>query len=398
VYEQTPQLISLKKTDSGYIIPKIPVLLTGLRKLSFGIQAYDRMSGSNNADGIYSAKLLVDDRLASEFVIDSISYDETSYMNAHIDYRLRFNGGVFLQHLARLPGDFGGVYREIEGDGVVNLEDTTIHRISIDVRDAKNNISVLNFFIQFNDSLAQLADALPSNRESFAPVQVNTLEKTDFEAYLQEGCLYDTLHPVYSRRNSSGAYAVSATHQLNDGSFPLHADISVRIKPDRPIPEEWKDRLLIQKSGHGTSTRVAEWQGAWLSAKFGDLGTFQAYADIIAPTINPPGKGDTINLSAATRIVFTPADNFGIKSFRAELNGQWLRFTNDKSRNWIYVFDERVPYGVHELKVTVSDLVGNTTTKTWWFKKYPYKPPVKKKYTRKKTTVKKKPVTRKNKK
>ena len=89
-----------------------------------------------------------------------------------------------------------------------------------------------------------------------------------------------------------------------------------------------------------------------------------------------------------------------LRNFRAELNGQWLRFTNDKSRNWIYSFDERCPYGVHELKVSVEDLVGNRTTKSWWFKRGPYTPPVKKKAVKKgsgkkKTVPAKKPAVKK---
>ena len=76
-----------------------------------------------------------------------------------------------------------------------------------------------------------------------------------------------------------------------------------------------------------------------------------------------------------------------MKNFRAELDGQWLRFTNDKGRSYIYKFDERCPYGVHELRVTVEDLAGNT--KSWWFKKYPYTPPPKKKVTRKTSSKKK---------
>ncbi|MBD0365816.1 MAG: M23 family peptidase, partial [Flavisolibacter sp.] len=67
------------------------------------------------------------------------------------------------------------------------------------------------------------------------------------------------------------------------------------------------------------------------------------------------------------RLVFTPRDNFNtIKSFRAEIDGQWLRFTNDKSRTGIYKFDEHFPPGVHELKVMVEVEAGNISTKTWW--------------------------------
>jgi hypothetical protein len=127
-----------------------------------------------------------------------------------------------------------------------------------------------------------------------------------------------------------------------------------------------------------------------LSAKFGDFGSFQVVADVEPPQINDLGKGDTVTLSG-TRIVFTPTDNFGIKSFRAELDSQWIRFTNDKSRNWIYNFDERCPFGIHYLKVTAEDLVGNKTIKEWWFKRVPYKdPPPKKKTTKKKSGATKK--------
>jgi hypothetical protein len=136
--------------------------------------------------------------------------------------------------------------------------------------------------------------------------------------------------------------------------------------------------------------RKATLQNGWVSASFDNLGIFQAFVDTIPPTINAPAKGkDTLDLSPLTRIVFTPTDNYAVRSFRAELDGKWLKFSNDKGRNHIYIFDEQCPYGVHELKVKVEDIVGNVTEKTWWFKKYPYTPPKKKVY-KKKTTAKKK--------
>ena len=174
--------------------------------------------------------------------------------------------------------------------------------------------------------------------------------------------------------------------------------MTVRIRPERSIPAEWKNKLVIQQSGRRKIVRKAESQGEWLSAKFGDFGSFQAFADVIPPTINQLGRGDTVNLSPARRIVFTPTDNFGISSFRAELNGQWIRFTNDKGRTWIYDFDERCPFGTHHLEVTVVDLVGNTTTKSWWFKRGPYTPPKKKavkKGSKKKSSSMKKKSTKK---
>jgi hypothetical protein len=300
-----------------------------------------------------------------------------------VDYKYRYIGGAWLQHLSQLPGGHAVAYRPINGDGIINLADTEIHLITIEVKDAFNNVSQLNFSIQHDDSLA-INSVQEYESTHLMPNQVNEIKKPDFEMYLPETTLYDTVQLLYYRNNSSSAYSVSAAHQVNDPSVPLHNDITVRIKPDKIIPEDWKNKILIQRSGRGNSIRIARWEGEWLTAKFGDLGSFQTFADMLSPNINDPdshreGKGDTVDLSPQSRILFTPTDNFGIKSFRAELDSQWIRFTNDKGRNWIYVFDERCPFGIHYLKVTVEDLVGNTTEKSWWFKRYPYTPPPKKK-------------------
>jgi murein DD-endopeptidase MepM/ murein hydrolase activator NlpD len=48
VYEQTPLFFLFKNTDSGYVIPNRPVIRTGSEKISFAIQAYDRLTGSKN--------------------------------------------------------------------------------------------------------------------------------------------------------------------------------------------------------------------------------------------------------------------------------------------------------------------------------------------------------------
>lgn len=399
VYDQSPKFFALKNTNDGYIIPKLPVLKTNLSKLSFGLQSYDRITGSGNQDGIYIARLFADDQLQVSFVIDSIDYNDTRYMNAQIDYKYHANGGPFLQHLSKMPGDRGNVYREAAGDGTLLLNDTGIHNIRIEIEDSYGNQSVLNFKIQHTgDAVAGSKSQFPV----FTPGYVGILEKPDFEVMIPEDCLYDTARAVYFRTNSAAGNAVSAVHQLNEETIPLHDDMTVRIKADKIIPESWKNKLVIRRTYRGsTTTRVAQLQdhtstGAqWLSASFDDFGTFQAFADLVAPSVSELGRGDTINLSAASRILFTPTDNFGISSFRAELDGQWLRFTNDKGRSWIYIFDERCPYGVHQLKVTVTDLVGNITTKSWWFKKYPYTPPPKKKVVRKKGSTKKKKTRKK---
>ena len=195
---------------------------------------------------------------------------------------------------------------------------------------------------------------------------------------------------------------MSALHIVNDPSIPVHSNFIVRIKPDLKIQESWKNKLLILRSSQ-SSIRKAVWQGdptgvGWLTARFTDFGSFQLFVDTIPPQINDlrnagtkAGNGDTIDLSPLKTIIFKPTDNFGtIKNFRAELNGRWIRFTNDKGSTYVYNFDDKCPYGAHHLKVRAEDLAGNITTKSWWFKRNPYTPPPKKKLVPKKKVIPKK--------
>lgn len=392
-YDQNPNLLSVKKTDSGYIVLPDTLVKTGFSKLSFAIGAYDLVTGSTNANGIYAARILLDQQPLIEFKFDSMDYDETEYVNAHIDYRYWYNTGSYLQHLSQLPGDHGPAYNQINGDGVISIKDTNVHTIRIEINDIELNTSTIHFNIQFSDSLASAIKYL--SHQAFAPNYVNVFEQPDFEVYLDENCLYDSLQPSFFRKNDPDADAISAQFQFGDPSIPVHDEINVRIKP-LIYRDEWENKMIIKRTdGINTSYRKVKGQKNWLTAAFNDFGSYKVVTDLIPPTINELGKpartaggGDTVDLSPAGRIMFYPKDNSLIKSFRAELDGKWLMFTNDKGSAWIYNFDERCPYGVHHLKIKLEDMVGNVTEKEWWFKRYPYTPPKKKAIHRKKTNKK----------
>ena len=267
LYEQSAQFFALKNTGTGYTIPKLPVLKTGLNKLSFAIQTYDRISGSNNQDGIYSAKLLVDEKPVVGFVIDSISYDETGYMNAHIDYRYKHNGGPWLQHLSQLPGDHGPVYKQYSGDGIINLTDTNSHKIRVEIKDAYGNNAELNFMIQYDETLSK-PPVHSSAHTHFSPGLVNVLEKNDFEVYMPEECLYDTVPALYYSNSKRGSGSLSLEHALNNPSIPVHNSFTVRIKPADPLPGKWKDKVVLQREyGGKRNIRKAKVENGFLVAR-----------------------------------------------------------------------------------------------------------------------------------
>ncbi len=377
-YFQTPQLFTSYKSDSAYYL-KPGKIETGNRKLSFAIEAIDQLNGSAGANGIYGAVLYFDNKPQIQYLIDNIDYRESDYINAHIDWKHKFNGGPYLQHLSRLPGYQGKVYTDIGSDGIIELIDTAVHKIKIEVFDTDNNRSELYFEIQFKDSLALLQKKKFIDKKMI-PGKINTIREKEFEVSMPENSFYDTLPVVYFKHNIFSAGAVSAQHRFNDPQYPVHTAFTVSIKPTSIILDSLKSKVLMQREWLGKKTiKRTQWQNGWATASFGDFGNFQLFLDETDPELKPPvAEKDTMDFSALTRIKLTPTDNFGIRSFRAELDGKWLKFSNDKARDYLYVFDEQCPYGVHQLKIRVEDLVGNFTEKIWWFKRNPYKPPVKK--------------------
>jgi murein DD-endopeptidase MepM/ murein hydrolase activator NlpD len=356
VYAQSPRYLPLKKTGSVYSTTPLKV---SSNKISFAIGATDRFTNSGNANGIYSAKLLLDGVPQSEFVLDKIDYLETRYLNAQIDYKLKFNGGPYLQHLSRMPGDISDIYT-LPSDGVLQLNDNEVHQVRMEVRDAKKNLSVIQFPVQYSPT-AQIPSSYVANR--LIPEQVNVYESDAFEVFTSEFSVYDTVNVTHTMSNVVAVNAVSPIHVFCGGAIPTHDSIMVRMKPSITISGEDRNRIVIKAvAGTRTVIQKAEWQQDWLAAKFRQFGSFQAFVDDESPIINTPPT----DLSRATRLVFNAKDNFKtIKSFRAEVDGQWLRFTNDKNLAFIYVFDEKFPRGEHELKVRVEDMAGNVTERVW---------------------------------
>ncbi|MDQ6762568.1 MAG: M23 family metallopeptidase, partial [Bacteroidota bacterium] len=191
-YSQSPKLFSLKKVNGDYTTTT-GVISVNTDKISFGISANDKVSGSSNPNGIYEAILYLDGEAITSFRLDSIGYDETRYLNAHIDYRTKAAGGPYIEHLSRLPGYPESVYKDIKGDGVIELGDDSVHTVEIVVKDTYGNTSNLNFKIKkgiIRES-ANLADpASYYQKNEFHPWFVNVFESEDLQLILGPGDLY----------------------------------------------------------------------------------------------------------------------------------------------------------------------------------------------------------------
>jgi hypothetical protein len=158
-------------------------------------------------------------------------------------------------------------------------------------------------------------------------------------------------------------------HVIGASYIPLQDSFLIRIRPLTPVSEEDKRFTVMQWfSGGKSAVQKAQWQFEWAYARFRDFGNFQLVVDNDPPVIVPSGFADGSNLSKASKIVFRVKDNLrAVKNVRAELDGKWLRFTNDKYLSFIYYFDEKCPPGTHQLRISAEDEAGNKTVGVYNF-------------------------------
>lgn len=354
---------------NGIYITNPPVIEVTSDKLSFGITATDRCNGSANSNGIYEAVLYENGIPVTGFQMDNIGYDDTRYLNAHIDYRLRGSGGPYIQHLSQLPGYKDGIYKN-SGNDVMVLNDSSTRPMRITVKDADGNSSDLVFEIKRNiaaEANKAIAPVTNNDQQWFAPGLLNVFENDHILFYLPPNCLYDSFRFVYSESMPKQGYPV---YQLHNTTIPLHSYFPVSIKTNGSLPGKMvMHRFANGRHDYAKADPVKNGnEEGWFRAYFRELGSFQMMIDTIPPVIAPLGFKNGMNSSKLKQLVFVVTDNTEeIKNFTATLDGNWLRFSNDKGRRFVYSFDEMCTPGEHELRITAEDQVGNVTTKVYQF-------------------------------
>ena len=356
------------------------LLILASPRVSFAISAFDTQTGSANPNGIYQALLYEDDQPLTGFRMNNISYNDTRNINAHIDYKTRETGGPFLQHLSQLPGYTPPtIYRSATAalpgsDGVIDCSDGAIHNIRIEVRDVNGNVAELRYQVQYPAAGAVRTTPSVLPGKIFYPGMLDGTETEDCAFYIGEKSLYDSVHidcriSGYPGAGHSLPGAVSALHTIGAAFIPLREPLLVRIRPNTGWTDTARSKVvMVCMEGERKDVQRPEWQGGWASARFRSFGSFQLVEDEEAPVIRPIGFSDGAILSKSARIAFTVKDNLGaLRNVRADLDGKWLCFTNDKGLAYIYTFDAHCPPGKHTLHIVAEDVAGNVAIQEYTF-------------------------------
>jgi hypothetical protein len=342
---------SLQK-DGTFLADK--VMANG--EIGFGIIADDYDDVSFNKNGVYSVNSFLNGLPSFGYQFDTYSFDDMRFVNALIDYSKYKKTKQRVQKLF-MKNKYGLPFiktDEVKGQitPIPNLDQ--LYRI--EVADFFGNKTEITIPIQF-DNNSTVIPAEPKVSKYFIKANKdNIFEKENSTVFFPAGTFYDDFALNFDVKNK--------VLYLHDDTVPAHTNFTISIT-DSQFSKEQREKMFIGRiDGDKYSYNYTYGKDSVFSSKVKTLGKYKLVSDTIAPKVSilKPVEGKWVSDDT---IQFHISDvSSGIKSYNGYLNGKWVLFEFDNKTNKIsHIFkDEFLLDGANELKIIVSDNVGNSTT------------------------------------
>lgn len=333
----------------------------------FGLKVYDHFDRVSNWNGIYELTVYRDDSLIYDFSLESFSFEESRYINAHCDYVERVTKNSYYNRCYSLPGNNLSIYRHKANNGVVELEEGQTSKITMVAADVAGNNSTLEFWVKRKPETANLLQPVSNkNYDYILPFNEGNMIRTEgLYLHMPPGTLYQDLYLKYdvSPERSNGYY--SAVHHLNNSKTPVHNFFDIGIRPTKSIPAELKPKVFVAYcEGSKVLNCGGRWEDGLLRTKVRGLGEYAILVDEAAPVIKQVVFGQ--NMQNYKQFTFKISDNVAAApnvenlSFDAYVDDQWILMEYDKKNGTItHRFDGVITTGEHNFRLVVRDAVGN---------------------------------------
>lgn len=350
-------LPALGSHGNYYIRSDRPVTVSG--PVGFGIRTHDLLNDSWNRCGVYSIELQVDGKTLYLFEMDRFSFDETRYVNSHIDYARKVRDNVTVQQTFAAPNDKLSTYKKLVNRGVYNFDTDTTHDIRIIVTDSHRNSSVMGFRVR---SVPEVQLPETESEAAGRHLQYNReyrMADGDVSVSIPANSFYDNVEFVYSRaERPESLYADIFT--IMDRFTPVHRPYKLSVRPTF-VPEGLRSRMaIVSVNGGGRPSYVGgEWSGDFLVADLRSFGRFSVGIDTVPPKIVTNGFRNGADITGRRELKITISDDFsGINSYEAFIDDKWALFEYDpKNSVIVHRFDpKRTEKGkMHTFRLRVTD-------------------------------------------
>lgn len=348
------------QNDGSYLANK--VLAKG--NIGFGINVYDLSDKNFNWNGIYKAETFLNGSRLFKYEFDKFAFDETRYINNFIDY---YRYKTIKQSIQKLFFKRNYPFSLVRGNlknGQISVQPSQTLNYRIEVSDFHGNKSVINVPIQYSDTSASIP-----REEKKTPYFVkykndNNYTKDNVSVFIPENAFYDDFYMNFEVKEN--------VLYLHDETVPVHKNLTVTFDVSGISNLNHEKTFISRMDGNKLEYFTTYKKGNLFSIRTKDLGKFLLMTDTIAPKIYRPNFSEGSSLDMSDTLSVHISDELsGIKEYNAYLNGKWILMDYDyKIKLLTHHFNDAVyEEGKNELKVVVSDKMGNSTIfETHFFK------------------------------
>lgn len=343
--------LSLQK-DGSYLAEK--VLANG--KIGFGINTYDLYDMDWGKNGVFKVASFLNGKPSFAFQFDTFAFEESKYINALIDFSRYKTMQQRVQKLFMKKPFPLSIIRTNTDNGIVMVLPNLNQIYRIEVSDFNDNKTVVSVPIEYSEKPA--IDTLRIKRTPYF-IKTNkeyNFEKDNWSVFIPANTFYEDFYLDFE--------VINNTLFFHNDHVAVHKNFIVTFQ-DSITPMNEKEKILIASlEGKKMKYNATKFNKQGFTAYSKNLGVFVLAKDTIGPKISISKKIDGKWLNDQKRIQLIIKDDLsGIKSYNGYLNGKWILFEYDFKTNRIthYFEDNIVAEGQNDLKVVVSDFVGNST-------------------------------------
>ena len=349
-----PVIASLKlQKDGTYLADKI--IARG--KVGFGINASDKSTGSVGSNGLYNIQTFYNGTPSFNVTFNTFAFDESRFVNNYIDYKRFYSTGQRFQKLFIKTPYSLSIVKKNTTNGQFDVTPGEVKNYRIEISDFHGNKSIINGSIEYSDKPATVTEPKRVTPYLVKAGNDSNYTKNNVSVFIPANAFYEDFYMDFDVKDS--------VLNLHNATVPVHSPLTVSFDVSHLSKDVLQKTFIAGFTEKRLSYNSSYMEGGRLTAKVKVLGDFKLAQDYNEPKIYSPsftpGKWLTKNKQFSMKV---GDDRSGIATIDAWLNGKWILMHYDYKTRIIYhnFSDGVVAEGRNDLKVTVTDNVGNSAT------------------------------------
>lgn len=333
-------------------------------KIGFGVSTYDTADFNYNKNGVFKIETSLNGNKGFSVTFDEFAFAETRYINAFLDYEKWIKQKTRIQKIFVENKYPLSLVSSNKKSGIIEVAPNISHTYRIEVSDFHQNKVSVTIPIKHTSEAPKIKKQSKNTGYFLKSKIENAYEKENVSVYVAPDVFYNDFDLEFEVKNGIVTFA--------DNSVSAHKNYTITIR-DTDIPNDLRKKTYIAYLD-GNTKKYSKTTVTANSFKTNtrNTGKFVLTQDTIAPKIKPINFTEAKWISSEKNLRLSITDDAsGIDTYNAYLNGNWILMEYDYKTNLLVhdFSDGKVQNGKNELKVTVTDNVGNSTTfETYFFR------------------------------